>query len=159
MTWRIHSIPDALCRQFAYRESLLRLGFEDDQMLLCYGRQMLDWPTEPGEVAVTVELFVSRADKLARAPQFIITCGSVARERAQAEISECFYNTLSTLSTDDRVALYDTWNPWPVIYHLAKAITAKGIHVPDLADYETLAELRGVQPLVAMRQDPSQGGN
>jgi hypothetical protein len=150
-------MPEALARQFAYRESLMRLGFDDDQISLSYGRPMLDCPAPPGEVAVTCDLYVDRAvDKKTATPDFIITCGVMPRTRAIAEMKDCSYNQLSH---EEREQLYETWHPWPMMFHLCKAIVDKGINVPNLDDVKQVAALRGLPRLVPVKQAPEQGGN
>ncbi len=157
MSWRINSIPEAICRQYAYRESLMRLGFEEDQIAISFGRQMIDCPALPGEVAVTVDLYVdAKADKLTTSPDFIITCGVVARSRAQAEMADPSYNKLSH---DERQQLYEQWHPWPMMFHLAHAIVKKGLAVPNIDDVQQVAALRGLPTLVPVKQAAGEGGN
>jgi hypothetical protein len=156
VTWKLNTLPEALGRQYAYRESLMRLGFEDDQIVLSYGHQMIDWPTSPGDVAVTVDLYVDKADKRATHPDFIITCGGIPHEHAQAETTDPSFNKLSP---DERTQLYERWHPWPMMFHLAHAIVNKGITVPNIDDVRQVAALRGLPTLVPVRQDPKQGGN
>lgn len=143
-------IPEAFSRAQAYRESLMRLGFTDDQIKLGFGVQVLNYETPPADRdTVTVHLYAT--DGAPSVGDFVVACGHAPFSWTRAK--DRLIDAWNALTREQREQLYEQYQPWPMIYHLAEALVAKGIEVPGVE----AVRVRGVGDLPPLVPKPPPG--